>query len=93
MLTSADWHHPPESMFFIMANNANTRNTPLLTARQKACLQLTAEGLTAQAAAHQLGISVRMVRWHLQQARQRLGASSSAQAVLLASKLGLLEEQ
>jgi len=92
MLVSADWHHPPESMSIIMANNANDRNTPLLTARQKACLQLTAQGLTAQAAAHHLGISVRMVRWHLQQARQRLGASSSAQAVLLASKLGLLEE-
>jgi DNA-binding CsgD family transcriptional regulator len=74
-----------------MANNANDRSTPLLTARQKACLQLTAQGLTAQAAAHHLDISVRMVRWHLQQARQRLGASSSAQAVLLASKLGLLE--
>jgi DNA-binding CsgD family transcriptional regulator len=75
-----------------MAHNANTQSTPLLTARQKACLQLTAEGLTAQAAAHRMGISVRMVRWHLQQVRQKLGASSSTQAVLLASKLGLLED-
>jgi DNA-binding CsgD family transcriptional regulator len=92
MLFCADQQQPPESMLFIMASNANNQTTPLLTARQKACLQLTAEGMTAQAAAHHLGISVRMVRWHLQQARERLGASSSVQAVLLASKLGLLEK-
>jgi DNA-binding CsgD family transcriptional regulator len=76
-----------------MANNAKQPLKPRLTARQKACLRLTAEGLTAQAAARKLGISVRMVRWHLQQARARLSAVSSAQAVLLASKMGLLEEK
>jgi len=92
MFISAIWHHPPVSMCIIMANNANGPETPLLTARQKACLQLTAQGLTAQAAANRLGISVRMVRWHLQQARQRLDASSSAQAAVIASKLGLLED-
>lgn len=75
-----------------MASNGKSDTRPYLTLRQKECLKLTADGLTAQAIAQKLGISVRMVRWHLQQARGRLGAASSAQAVHLASKWGLLDQ-
>ncbi len=62
-----------------------------LTWRQKQCLQLTAEGWTADAISIELGISTRMVRWHLRGVRQRLGAASSSQAVHLAVKKGLLK--
>jgi DNA-binding CsgD family transcriptional regulator len=72
--------------------NLEIQNTNLyLTPRQKECLKLTAGGMTALAISQKLGISVRMVRWHLQQARQRLGAVSSAQAVHIASKGNLLD--
>ena len=62
-----------------------------LTRRQKQCLRLLAEGMTARACARDLGISVRMVRMHLQGARLRLGAVSSVQAVYIALKNGLLD--
>ncbi|NPV40514.1 MAG: helix-turn-helix transcriptional regulator [Anaerolineae bacterium] len=69
-----------------------TEHSPnTLTPRQKACLRMTAEGMTARAIAHTLGISVRMVRWHLRQAREHLGASSLAQAVHQADRLGWLD--
>ena len=75
----------------IMTYNETQNNLIYLTKRQKECLSLVAEGMTAQAIAAKLGISLRMVRWHLQQAREKLGAVSSTQAVLYAYKAGLLE--
>jgi len=54
---------------------------------------MMAHGMTTQAIAHRLGISVRMVRWHLQRARDCLGAVSLAQAIHQASKLGWLDEK
>jgi DNA-binding CsgD family transcriptional regulator len=74
-----------------MASNETQHTQPYLTRRQKECLRLTANGLTARAISLELGISVRMVRWHLQQAREHLNAASSAQAVHKAVKIGLLE--
>ncbi|HAF62381.1 MAG TPA: hypothetical protein DCK95_08645 [Anaerolineaceae bacterium] len=62
-----------------------------LTRRQYQCLQLTAAGLTANAIAHRLEISERMVRAHLRDARLRLDARSTAEAVYLALKQNLLE--
>lgn len=75
----------------MMAVNEAERNPISLTPRQKECLRMTAQGLTARAIALALGISVRMVRWHLQQARERLSASSLAQAVYKADRLNLLD--
>ena len=73
----------------------NLENTPTLSitlsSRQRHCLQLLADGHTAASIAYKLGISVRMVRNHLQKAREKLGAYSSTQAVHLALKHGLLE--
>ena len=74
-----------------MASNETQHTQTCLTRRQKECLRLTANGLTARAISLKLGISVRMVRWHLQQAREHLGAASSAQAVHNAVKSGLLD--
>ncbi len=68
-----------------------SKNTSGLTRRQNQCLQLTAAGLTATAIARRLGISERMVRTHLRDARQRLNAHSTAEAVYLALKQNILE--
>ena len=73
----------------------NLENTPTrsitLSPRQRHCLQMLADGHTASSIAFRLGISVRMVRGHLQKAREKLGANSSTQAVRLALKRGLLD--
>ncbi|HEY60605.1 MAG TPA: hypothetical protein G4N92_07995 [Anaerolineae bacterium] len=61
-----------------------------LTPRQRQCLHLTARGLTAKATALHLGISERMVRMHLEGARLRLTAGSTAQAIYLATKMGII---
>jgi DNA-binding CsgD family transcriptional regulator len=91
MLVQADHQRMPLGHILIMASNQNRYQKPYLTQRQKTCLSLVAEGKTARGIALELGISVRMVRWHLQCARSRLGAVSSAQAVYLANKAGLME--
>jgi len=73
----------------------NLQNSPIneieLSPQQRQCLQQLAYGQTAAAIAYQLGISIRMVRVHLQKSREKLGAASSAQAVHLALKRGLLD--
>ena len=74
-----------------MASIEKHYEQPYLTKRQMECLRMTANGMTAQAIGHELEISVRMVRWHLQRAREQLGAASSAQAVHKALRAGLLD--
>ena len=79
-------------MFSTSMNSSATLSklTPL-SRRQRQCLSATAAGMTGRAIARQLGISERMVRFHLEGARQRLGAESTAQAVYLAAKLALID--
>lgn len=60
-----------------------------LTFRQKQCLRLVAEGKTAAGIAFELGISTRMAREHLCNAKLKLGAVSLPQTVLFAEKMGL----
>ncbi len=64
-----------------------------LSPRQKECLRLIAQGYTTASIAFKLQISKRMVGFHLRAAREKLGAVSTAQAVHLASKSGLLDEK
>jgi LuxR family transcriptional regulator len=61
-----------------------------LTQRQKECLHLIAEGNTARSIAARLGISIRMVRFHLSAARIKLNAASTSQAIHIAAKQDLL---
>jgi DNA-binding CsgD family transcriptional regulator len=63
----------------------------MLTRRQGECLRYIADGCTARHIAYRLGISERMVRFHLEGARKRLGAGSTTQAVYLATKAGLID--
>jgi len=78
-------------LFFPKTSQKEKPDLPKLTSRQRECLQYTAEGHTARSIAHQLGISERMVRFHLEAARLRLNAGSTTQAVHLATKLGLID--
>ena len=72
-------------------NEKKPSPTIALTRRQRECLQYTADGYTGRKVAHRLGISLRMVRFHLESARQRLNASSTTQAVYLAAKSGIID--
>jgi DNA-binding CsgD family transcriptional regulator len=54
---------------------------------------MVADGHTARSIAAQLGISIRMVRFHLKAAREKLNAVSTSQAVHIAAKNRLLEEK
>lgn len=66
--------------------------TEILTPRERSVLALVAQGLSSREISGQLGISVATVRTHVEHARGRLGATTRAQAVLLARKTGQLDE-
>jgi len=61
-----------------------------LTRRETAVVGLLAEGLTAVAIAHRLGISSRTVHKHLEHAYAKLGVRDKVTAVTRARALGLL---
>ena len=69
----------------------NSSPVKILTRRQRECLQYIADGHTGRSIAHRLGISERMVRFHLEGARLRLNAGSTTQAVYLATKTGIID--
>lgn len=54
---------------------------PLLTSRERDCLQIISRGERVAAAAHQLGLSEATVELHLRNARHKLGARSLPEAV------------
>lgn len=58
--------------------------TPLLddlTPREETALESVANGMTQRETAHRMGIGERTVRAHLEEARRKLGASSTTHAV------------
>ena len=61
-----------------------------LTRRQVEILRLLARGTTPRAIAFALGVSPVTVRNHIQTAMERLGAHSRLEAVMLASRTGIL---
>jgi two-component system nitrate/nitrite response regulator NarL len=67
--------------------------TPLaeeLTPREFEVLQLVAEGLSNKAIAYQLGISEHTVKFHVNAILSKLGAQSRTEAVVQATRLGLI---
>jgi DNA-binding NarL/FixJ family response regulator len=64
---------------------------PPLTARELEILELMAEGLRNRDVADRLGISVNTVHRHVQSVLEKLDAHSKLQAVILASRAGLLD--
>ena len=75
----------------VLKMTAKTNPQPVLSLRQKECLRLIAEGNTARSIALRLGISVRMVRFHLSAVRLKLNAVSTSQAIHIAVKQQLLD--
>ena len=71
--------------------STNESSLMILTRRQSEGLRYIADGYTARNIVYRLGISERMVRFHLEGARNRLGAGSTTQAVYLATKAGLID--
>ena len=64
---------------------------PVLTAREREVLVLTADGLSAPDIAQRLTLSPATVRTHLQNLYEKLGVSDRAAAVAEAMRSGLLE--
>ena len=62
----------------------------LLTEREQEVLQLVAEGLTNKAIAGQLHISDHTVKFHVNSIMTKLGAQSRTEAVVQATRLGLI---
>jgi DNA-binding NarL/FixJ family response regulator len=61
-----------------------------LTPREVEVLELLADGLTNKAIAHQLGISEHTVKFHVNAILGKLGAQSRTDAVVRATRLGLI---
>ena len=61
-----------------------------LTPREQEVLTLLAEGLTNKAIAHQLAISDHTVKFHVNAILGKLNAQSRTEAVVQATRLGLL---
>lgn len=61
-----------------------------LTGRERAVLQLLADGLTAEAIARRLGISPRTVHSHLAHVYRKLGVADRMRAVVVAHAAGLV---
>ncbi len=67
------------------------RDRPLMSARERETLKLTADGLSAPAVGRTLHLSTATVKTHLQHIYEKLGVSDRAAAVAEAMRRGLLE--
>ncbi len=65
-------------------------NSPLLTARERRCLELSACGLRTRDIADLLKRSETTIEFHLRNAREKLGARTREHAIYLAIKLELI---
>ncbi|MCG8273945.1 autoinducer binding domain-containing protein [Aquamicrobium sp. NLF2-7] len=72
------------------AKNSSNRDRPRLTGREAICLMWSSRGKTAAEIATVVGISEITVRFHLNQARDRLGAGNVSHAIRLAVERGLI---
>lgn len=70
--------------------DASDQSVGDLTPRELEVLQLMAEGLPNKAIARRLGISDHTVKFHVNAILGKLGAQSRTEAVILATRLGLL---
>ena len=61
-----------------------------LTAREREVLRLLAEGLANKTIAHRLGISEHTVKFHVNAILGKLGVESRTEAVVRATRLGLI---
>ena len=66
-------------------NGFPTQETGILSSREVECLQWLASGKTLFEAAIILGISERTLRYHISNARERLGVATTVQAIVAAA--------
>jgi len=66
-------------------NGIQTQETGILSSREVECLQWLASGKTLFEAAIILGISERTLRYHISNARERLGVATTVQAIVAAA--------
>lgn len=64
-----------------------------LTARERQCLRLCADGLTTKQVAHEIGRSIPTATLHLTSATRKLGARNRSHAIALAAHYRLLEPE
>lgn len=76
---------------YIVAAPADAMATPVLTARERDCLQWMAAGKTAWEIGRILGISEAGVNFHIANMRNKFGVSKRNDVVLRAIRLGLIE--
>ncbi len=82
----------PELASALLAVRERTPATPSadLTPRELEVLRLLAEGLSNKAIAHRLDISEHTVKFHVNSILGKLGAQSRTEAVMRATRLGLV---
>lgn len=72
---------------------ARTSRYGRLTARERQCLRLCADGLTTKQVAHEIGRSIPTATLHLTSATHKLGARNRSHAIALAAHYRLLEPE
>jgi len=73
-----------------LQNGDKPRNVAALTARELDCLQMLARGMPDEDIARIVGISRRTVRYHVDNAKQKLGVNSRVHAVAAAVQRGMI---
>lgn len=73
------------------ASEAKRKHQHELTKREQEILQLVKDGLLSKEISDKLSISVHTVNTHRQRVLEKLGVNNSIEAIILASKLGLLD--
>lgn len=73
-----------------LSKRDSTNAASSLTARERDCLALIADGLRTADVGHRLGISEGTVEMHTRNARARLGAQTRDQAVAIAVRAGII---
>jgi two-component system response regulator DevR len=85
---------PAERLARLLAKSRHTleRPSPELTDREADILRLMGEGLDNKVIAQRLSLSLATVRGYVQQVLAKLGAHSKLEAVVIASRTGLLRQ-
>lgn len=73
-------------------NAPSTMTQKALSPREKQCITLLAAGLRAQEIADNLSLSIPAVRLYIRNARNKLGANTKEQAIVIAMQKGFISE-
>lgn len=75
---------------FVKLSSANARTPDHLTTRELQCVLLLARGHSNKEIANDLGVSVHVVKFHLANLMQKLGATSRSEVIAKCAKAGWL---